>query len=319
MFRSLSLAATICLVSTAEILFHLIARPAASWLGRLEAEADPAAYRIALAAGVLLALSFVTAQALTSSSRALSTRGELDILLASPVSARNVMTARALSIAAEAVASVAILVAPVIDMNILAGRTHWLAAYAVLTGTGLFGTAIGLGLAVLLFTRMGPRRARLVSQVGAAFIGGGFVLAAQVANLLPSAWRDGMFAVLASQARTGFAHGSLLWFPVRAITGDLVSLAICLLLPASIFALMTAALGKTFGEIALAASGASAAAPRGRLRATRAFRTGVRRALRRKELLLIARDPWLVSQIFLQIVYVLPVVVILLNLSLIHI
>jgi ABC-2 type transport system permease protein len=40
---------------------------------------------------------------------------------------------------------------------------------------------------------------------------------------------------------------------------------------------------------------------------------GAGRALRRKELLLIARDPWLLSQVFLQIVYVLPVAVILMH------
>jgi ABC-2 type transport system permease protein len=51
----------------------------------------------------------------------------------------------------------------------------------------------------------------------------------------------------------------------------------------------------------------------GRDRAERSFRTGVGGALRRKELVLIARDPWLMSQVFLQIVYVLPVAVILLN------
>ena len=45
----------------------------------------------------------------------------------------------------------------------------------------------------------------------------------------------------------------------------------------------------------------------------RSFRMGAGRALRRKELLLIARDPWLLSQVFLQIVYVLPVAVILMH------
>src|SRR6516164_9724478 len=108
---------------------------------------------------------------------------------------------RALSIAAEAIGSVAVLVAPVIDMNIVAGRLHWLAAYPVLVGTGLIAAAFGLAAALLLFAMMGPRRARLASQVGAALIGGGFVLAAQVANILPSEWRDALFAALAAAAR----------------------------------------------------------------------------------------------------------------------
>jgi ABC-2 type transport system permease protein len=313
-FRKLSLTSMLCLIVTAEIVFHLIAMQAANWFGKLEADIDPTSYRMALAAGLLLVMSFLTAQALTGSTRALHARGELDIVLASPVSARNVVMARALSIAAEAIGSVAILAAPMIDMNIVAGRPHWLAAYPVLIGAGLLGTAFGLSVAVFLFALMGPRRARLVSQVAAALIGGGFVLAAQIVNLLPQSWRDALLSELGSKAvGNGFEDGSLIWLPVRAVDGDPASLLIWSALSICVFGLVTAALGERFTRTAIAAAGISGSKGAKRSRAMRGFHTGAGRALRRKELLLIARDPWLMSQIFLQIVYVLPVAVILLH------
>jgi ABC-2 type transport system permease protein len=313
-FRKLGPIATIGLVATAEIVFHLIAIPAASWLGRLEADGDPASYRIALTGGLLLVLSFVGAQSLTGATRALNSRGELDIVLASPVGARNVVIARALSIAAEAIGSVAVLVAPVIDMNIVAGRLHWLAAYPVLVGTGLIAAAFGLAAALLLLAMMGPRRARLASQVGAALIGGGFVLAAQVANILPSEWRDALFAALAAAARgDAFENPVSLWLPVRAMAGDPLSLIVWTLLSAFVFVCTTAALGERFAKMAVAAAGTPAAGPVSSHCAMRSFRTGTGASLRRKEILLIARDPFLMSQVFLQIVYVLPIAVILMH------
>jgi ABC-2 type transport system permease protein len=53
MFRKLSLMATVLLIATAESVFHLIAMPAASWFGKLEADGDPAAYRISRPMAIL--------------------------------------------------------------------------------------------------------------------------------------------------------------------------------------------------------------------------------------------------------------------------
>ena len=215
-FRHLNLAWTMALIIAAQMIFHLIALPAANWFGRLEADPDPAGYHLALAAGGLLILSWVTAQALTSSTRALNANGELDLLLASPANPRDIVASRAVAIAVEATGSVAVLAAPVINMNVLSGRYHWLAAYPILLGAGLLGTSIGLAVAVALFAIMGPRRARLTSQVAAALIGGGFVLVVQIANLLPQAWRDRLIELFQADGRGEAFHSGLAWLPARA-------------------------------------------------------------------------------------------------------
>ena len=313
-FRKLSLLSTFCIILTAEIVFHLMAIPAASWFGELEAASDPSAYHAALIGGLLIVLSWMTAQALTGSTRALHARGELDIVLASPVSARNVVTARAVTIAAEAVGSVAILVTPVINMNIVAGRTHWLSAYPMLVACGLIATTIGLSGAIGLFAFMGPRRARLVSQIAAAVIGGGFVLAVQIANLLPQSVRDGVAATLSPVEQGDVAeYGSLVSTPLQAADGDIGAILALMAVGLGVFGLVSSLLGERFARTAVASAGMSTAVVARSSRSARGFQAGAGRALRRKELLLVMRDPWLISQIFLQIVYVLPIAVILLH------
>ena len=82
-----------------------------------------------LACGVFDARGQMIAQSLTSATRALYTRADLDLLLSSPVSVRSVLASRAFVIVTETVGSVLIFLAPLINMCALMGYTHWLAVY----------------------------------------------------------------------------------------------------------------------------------------------------------------------------------------------
>ena len=101
--------------------------------------------------GVLFVLPGIVAQAMTAATRALYARGDLDLLFSSPVSARAVLGARALAIAANAIAWFAIVLLPLANVNALAGHLHWLAIYPALLACGLFGAGIGVVLALALF------------------------------------------------------------------------------------------------------------------------------------------------------------------------
>ena len=101
---------------------------------------------------------------------------------------------------------------------------------------------------------------------------------------------------------------SLLDLPARATSGVPSDLAIWLALATGLFALAAIALGQRFAVSVVKAGNASAPA--------RAARNGIVRrlhlrsvaaTLRRKEWRLLGRDPWLLSQIFMQIVYTLPI------------
>ena len=172
LFGKLHEATMALVIVVAIVLLHLLAWPVATWLGGAEGGADPGALSIpALASATIFIMPWLVSQALNGATRALYSRGDLDLLLASPLSARTILAARALAIAIDSVSSVAIFLLPVADMNVLMGRWHWLALYPALLSCGLFATALGLVLTMGLFAIAGPRRTRLIAQIAATLIG----------------------------------------------------------------------------------------------------------------------------------------------------
>jgi ABC-2 type transport system permease protein len=265
-----------------------------------------------LGVGLLFILPGIVAQAMNATTRALYAHGDLELLLSAPVSARAVLGARALAIAADAVAWFAILLLPLANVNALAGRPHWLAIYPALLACGLFGAAIGIALALAFFAALGPRRARLVSQIAAAIIGASFMLFLQGYASAPGGARAALMNALQPQGGASALDWRLLWsLPVRAAAGDLPAMALWMTIALAVFAVIPFALGGDFAKAAIASSGAPASAPRGRK--ARAFSGSLGATMRAKERRLVLRDPWLISQIMLQILYMLPISVILLR------
>jgi len=158
----------------------------------------------------------------------------------------------------------------------------------------------------LLFHLIGPRRTRLAAQILAAIIGAGFVIALQVAAIL-SYGTLSRFAVLTSDAAAAYApdFDSPLWWPARAAIGDWEMLS--LLLAGSLVLLggVMAVFSPKFAGTVVSASATATAVRRGSR--TTSFRRGSRQsALRWKEFLLLRRDPWLVSQSLMQLLYLVP-------------
>src|SRR5262249_6996483 len=106
------------------------------------------------------------------------------------------------------------------------------------------------------------------------------------------------------------ASGSLIWLPAYAATGDWLDLAIVMAAATLLLTLATRFCAPRFGTLALATAAGSAGPadrPARWPRRRRAFRPWSRsRALRGKEWALLRRDPWLMSQTLMQILYLLP-------------
>jgi ABC-2 type transport system permease protein len=255
--------------------------------------------------GVLFILPGIVAQAVTAATRALYAHGDLDLLFASPISVRAVLGSKAIAIAANAIAWFAILLFPLANVNALVGHFHWLAVYPALIACGLFGAGVGIVLALALFAGVGPRRARLVSQIAATVVGASFMLGLQGYALAP-----GARASLATAMQSSTEHSWLDWrgwlsLPARAAEGNVAALGLWIIVAAAVFAAATFALGKSFARAAVLSAGAPP--PPMRRRRPRAFRASLGATMRSKERRLILRDPWLISQIALQVVYIAPV------------
>jgi ABC-2 type transport system permease protein len=263
-----------------------------------------------IAFGVMFVLPGIVAQAMTATTRALYAHGDLELLFSSPVSARAVLGARALSIAANAIAWFAILLFPLANVQAFAGHLHWLAIYPALAGCGLFGTGVGIALALAFFTAVGPRRARLVSQIAATIVGASFMLGLQAYTMATGAARAALARVFEGPAAISeLDWRALMALPARAAAGDGAALALWTILALGVFAFSTFVLGRRFASAAIVSAGAPS--PSARKRKQRAFRASLGATLRSKERRLILRDPWLISQIVLQVVYMLPISLIL--------
>jgi ABC-2 type transport system permease protein len=267
---------------------------------------------IAITATLLLAWLLMVSQATESMTRAFYARSDLDLILASPVAAREVFAVR-ISMVALSVAAMALpLAAPFINVLIALGGWHWLGAYSAIVAMSAAATAVAVALTVALFRGVGPKRTRLVAQVVAAVIGAAFVIGMQVAAILcyGTLSRSDLLQSAAVQAISPDA-GSVLWWPAWAVLGDGAALAGVLAFGLLLLVLTIAIVSPRFGEYAMAAASVGNAQA-GRVGRSRSFHvTSPCRALRRKEWMLLRRDPWLASQTLMQILYLLPPAVLL--------
>jgi ABC-2 type transport system permease protein len=286
-------------------LMHL---PAWAVIGRfadLRLPADKSSL-IVLTATILLAWALMLSQAIESVTRVFYARADLDLIMSSPVKLANVFSVRVAAIALSITGMALLLSTPFVDVLVISGGIRWFSAFGVVIAIGLTAAAMAIALTIMLFRCIGPARTRLVAQILAAIIGAGFVIALQIAAIL-SYGTLSRFAVLTSDAAASFAPDadSVVWWPARAALGD--SEALLLLLAASLVllgAVMAIFSGK-FTDTAVRVSAHTASTRQ--KSSTRPFRGGSRQqALRRKELLLLRRDPWLVSQTLMQLLYLVP-------------
>jgi len=279
-----------------------------SMVGRFaDTSADPDKVTLVVITGsLLLSWSLMMSQAMESVTRAFYARSDLDLILSSPASARKVFAVRIATMAVSVVLMSLLLAAPFVNVLAALGGARWLSAYGVVAAMGLVAAAAAVALTVALFKTIGPKRTRFVAQIVAAVIGAAFVIGLQLAAIL-SYGNLSRIDVLESDAVVALAPaaGSIVYWPAHAILGDVTALAGVLAVSVVALAAAIAVFSPRFGDHAIAAAGVSHTVTR--QRRWSAFRPATpTRALRQKEWTLLTRDPWLISQTLMQILYLLP-------------
>ena len=261
----------------------------------------------AIGGSIALAFSLMLSQAVESVTRAFYARGDVELILASPAPARRVFSLRLAAIAAAATFLALALYGPFINVMAFLAGPRWLAAYLAVAGLAAGATAVAAALADILFRTLGAARTRIAAQIVAAIIGALFVIGIQaVAILYFGSFSRLEFLISPDLVVMIPAQNHPLWIPVRAVMGEPGPLAAVLAVGFTLLALAITAYSGRFAAIAVAASGA--AERRGRS-ATRRRRFAVRSpfaALVGKEWRLLLRDPWLLSQSLMQVLYLVP-------------
>lgn len=272
--------------------------------------ADGSGLSLVISGGVFwLSFSIMLSQATAHAVSALFDRGDLDLLLSSPLSPRAVLAVRGLGIAVAACLLPFLLMLPFAHAGLITGRPGLMAIYPVLAALALLTAAIGMLLTMTLVRFFGARRAKTVTQILAALIGAAFFLLSQLQSFLPREQQAAVSAWAKQEMATGgwFAPESLLWWPVKAMLGEITPLLAVVVVGVGSFWLVVTIVFKHF--VSGSQESISGGTTRSRVRTDarpEVFRRGLVANLLAKEWKLLMRDPQIISQTLLQILYLLP-------------
>ncbi len=166
----------------------------------------------------LVLLALLVMAALHRSLEVLYNRGDLSLLLASPVPPRVVLATRLLDVTATTLLGSAAIVIPVVDcaVLVLGPRPAW--AYAARIATTAVVVPAAILATVVAVERFGARRARTAIQVGGLAFGVCAMLAMQLPNLL----RVGRLHAANGTAGRQSASDAMAWLdvpPLRQLVG----------------------------------------------------------------------------------------------------
>jgi ABC-2 type transport system permease protein len=266
----------------------------------------PAQLALGLAAFVVLVILSI---AFGAAVVAIFDRGDLDLLGTAPIPPSTFYTVRGLGVALSSVVLVAYVWMPFVHMGALHGHWRMLLAYPALGGLGLGSAALALVATLALARAFGAHRARVLAQLVGAFAGAAMVLGAQARTLLPEGLRRAIAGWAGSeQGRAWLGEAGPLGWLAHAFAGQGLAPWIAIAGGTASFVLVVIATQRAFVDAAqrgreVAARGtARGLAPR--------FKGGLGWAVLRKELRAIVRDPVLIGNSLLQVLFLIPLLVI---------
>jgi ABC-2 type transport system permease protein len=287
------------ILGTTVLLLHLIGFLAAPLLAQLH---DTARGDLLLTGSIAMggAFTLFLSKAISEAVEALYQRGDLDLLLSSPIPMRRVLTTRLLAIAVIAGFLPILMIVPLVNGMVLRGQFAWAGAYPVLASLALTASAAGAGITFGLLAWVGPRWTRFAARAMATLFGAVSFLSTQAKFLVPDHARIAAWHALRPDE---LSHG-LQWWPARAVLGEPIPMAALAVVGAGAVLLASAALGQVYGAGVLN----TLALPRGAWgdKISRRFRSGVFAALLAKEYRLLLRHPGLGAQVFYQFVFLVP-------------
>lgn len=260
-----------------------------------------------VSAGLALSSTMMLSQALESVTRAFYARDDLDLLLSSPASSRDMFVVRIVMICLSTALMSGLVLAPFVNVAAFVGGARWLSAYVGLLSASAIATAVSVLVTLVLFKTVGPKRTRLIAQVVAAVVGASFLIGIQIVAIV-SFGTLSRFSVLNPTVLTAHAPAidSWAWLPARAVSGEVAALLALVGIACAALAFAAWIGAARFAGLVLTAQGAAEAGAEP-VSTRNAFRPrSTYGALIWKEWTLLVRDPWLISQTLMQILYLIP-------------
>lgn len=282
--------------------------------GKLAFNGAPPNFAVIIAQGfVLVTFTLLLSGTIASSVEALFERGDLDLLVSSPLDSKVIFASRALSVALKTFFSSLALILLIVIVGVTLGIWQVLGLIPVLAALSLIAAGFGMLLTLGLVRLLGARRAKTVAQVLSAVVGAAIYLASQSFRFLgDSSTTSGIAGWIVRFFRGNVDTSSFWWLPARAVFLDPIGTIAMLALGAVLLWFTTNLVHNTF------ILGTQTATTGGGKRLSTAtsnssgkpvkFASGLTRIVMNKEWRLIARDPYLISQLGLQMLYLLPAI-----------
>lgn len=259
---------------------------------------------------LLVIFSFMLSIGLSRSVRALFERGDLDLLLSSPLSSKTIFVIRLAGIVFSVGVWFFILLTPLANIGLLLGQWRWLGIYPALLGMSVTAAALAMMLTLFLVKSIGVRRTLTAAQILGAVTGAGMFIISQLFGNLGSELRENILQHVMPWVQPGgiLDAASAFWLPARALFGSVPAMAGFSLFSLTCFLLTVQLTHQFFVRGVQQAVGHSRPAnpvhTGGRIRVS--FSRSVQTTIVLKEWRLISRDPNLISQVLLQLLYITP-------------
>lgn len=267
-------------------------------------------------AALLVVLSLMLSLALNRSVKALFERGDLDLLLSSPISAKTIFSVRLAGIVFGVAILFLVFLSPFAHVGLFLGQIRWLGIYPTVISLAVIASSLAMIATLALVRLLGIRRSLVVAQLLGALTGAGIFLITQIFGGIGDRFRSQIndYFLPLFQAGGALDETSWIWVPARALFGSPWELLTFAMIGIACFWL-TANLTYRFFVRGVQQAGAVASNkipsnPHGSEKKTTAsttvFRAGATQNIVLKEWRSIRRDPQLISQVALQLLYLLP-------------
>ncbi len=259
--------------------------------------------------GCAVALSFMTTQAILGSQQTLYESRDLDLMFTAPIDGRTVLLAKLSGITGMIALTYAFLLLPMVVPVAVMGHPGLLGVIGVLASLAMVAAAIGIAITLCLAKLVGPRAARTVGQIAAAVMGGALFLVSQLSHSGPG--RESTTMILFERFHAmGLGDQGWSGIPGHAAFGALLPLAFMLLAGIGLFVGTSAMLQRLFlSGYQDATMTLSRSKPTGKA-SNRLFHAGLFRTVLAKEWRLLARDPGILFQIVLRLIYLVPLMLV---------
>ncbi|MEO1134535.1 MAG: hypothetical protein AAFX40_17770, partial [Cyanobacteria bacterium J06639_1] len=268
-------------------------------------------------------------QAMNLSLEALFQRGDLDLLVSSPIRGEVIFSSRLIIIALTVFASWAPFLVPAIAIGVGVGFPQILGALPTLVCMAILSASTGAILILGLVKLLGVQRARIAGQITASLIGASFFLLTQSLYWFDDSWLESnvdpeaLEPIAEDSARRifllfsdggAFSADHPLLFPARSLVFHLPSLILFVGLSAIAFWLTVKIAFRSFLKSTQQSTTRATRKRRNQTTESR-FQTGVVRTMLLKEWRSIWRNPFVISRLLLSVLYLIPATILILRSS----